>query len=233
MLTIFFGNDTVGARARAHEYIETVRTDGGEVVTLSADGYTKGELGARAEASSLFGGTEVVLIDTFSENAEAYEDLLTLLPDLAASVHHFVVLESTLLAAQKKQFSKHAGTMEECMMKAPERFNTFGLVDALLRKDKRELWVLLIKARQSGVGDEEIIGVLLWQLKMLRLAAVTESPEEAGQKPFAYHKAKRALGALSQGECVRLTKELLALYHEGHMGKRDLSLGLEQFVLSL
>lgn len=112
-------------------------------------------------------------------------------------------------------------------------FNTFAMADALARKDKKSLWVLLQNARHHNVSAEEIIGTLFWQLKSLRLAAETSSALEAGMKPFMYTKAKSALGKFAPGELTTLSRTLLSLYHDGHSGKRDIDLALEKFLLTL
>jgi hypothetical protein len=68
---------------------------------------------------------------------------------------------------------------------------------------------------------------------MLRLAERTKSAEEAGQKPFVYSKAKRALSAFKEGELDSISRDLLSIYHDGHLGKRDIDLALERWVLTL
>jgi hypothetical protein len=75
--------------------------------------------------------------------------------------------------------------------------------------------------------------MLWWQLKTLRLAAVTDSPSEAGLKDYPYKKAKGALRHFKPGEVESLSNSLLTLYHEGHQGKADMELRLEEWALSL
>jgi hypothetical protein len=75
--------------------------------------------------------------------------------------------------------------------------------------------------------------MLWWQLKSLRLAALTQSAQEAGMKDFPYNKSKRALPAFAPGEVVTLSQSLLELYHAGHSGQRDMDIALEQWVLAL
>jgi hypothetical protein len=82
-----------------------------------------------------------------------------------------------------------------------------------------------------GLSAEEIIGTLWWQLKTLRLAMLTKSAEEAGVKDFPYNKAKRALKNFKDGEIETLSLRLLNLYHDGHAGKCDIDLALEEWVL--
>jgi hypothetical protein len=138
-----------------------------------------------------------------------------------------------LLAAAKKVYAKHTNELHEFAAVKAERFNTFALADALAARNKKRLWLLLHNAYESGITPEEIIGVLWWQLKSLRLAAVTKVAAEAGMKDFPYNKAKRGLSSLPLADAERLSHELLTLYHAGHAGEVDLKLALEQWVLTL
>ncbi len=93
--------------------------------------------------------------------------------------------------------------------------------------------MLLAEARLAGVRSEELVGILWWQLKTMRLAAVTRSAIDAGMKDFLYNKAKRALGLFKEGEVNELSRSLLELYHLSHQGKRDMDLALEEWVLKM
>lgn len=232
MLCVFYGNDAVGVRTQALECLKE-RGAGGEVVTLDADTFTLDILEHFLGAMPLFGVAQTLCIDTVSESAEAFAKVAEYAPALAAAANLFVVVEGGLTAAQKKLFAPHAECMVEVTKKADERFNTFALADAFLKRDKKSLWILLTQALAEGVSSEEIIGTLYWQIKILRLASATRSAEEAGQKPFVYDKAKRALSLFREGEIRSLSCSLLAVYHEGHRGVRDIAHGLEAWVLSL
>ena len=162
-----------------------------------------------------------------------YAEMVTALPDLAESNNVFVVIEGSLLAAEKKKFDKYAERVEEYKKSADSRFNNFALADALAKKDKKSLWLLLSEARLEGISDEEMIGVLWWQLKTLRLASITASASEAGLKDFPYNKAKRALAKFSEGEVENLSHALLTLAHESRLGRISLDTSLEGWVLRL
>ncbi len=233
MLYVFYGNDVIGVREKAHGFLNAQGTPGEGAARVSAENYDRGILRDCAQAVSLFAGVQVVCIDTLSEDSEAFVSLLEDAPFLAQSANVFVVIEGTLLAAPKKVFTECATDMVEVKKGVSEAFNGFALADALLRRDKKSLWILLAEARRNGLGSEEIIGTLFWQLKILRLAERTKSAEEAGQKPFVYNKAKRALSLFKKGELDTLSRDMLALYHDGHMGKRDIEIALEQWVLAL
>ncbi len=152
---------------------------------------------------------------------------------MALSPHAFIIIEGPLLADEKRLYQKQATEMFEAKAIARERYNVFTLAESLLKKDKKQLWLQLQEARVAGLSTEEIIGTLWWQLKSLRLAKLTKSAAEAGMKDYPYSKAKRALSVFKEDELEELSASLLAVYHDGHGGVRDIDTALETWVLSL
>ncbi|QQR64740.1 hypothetical protein IPH92_04225 [Candidatus Kaiserbacteria bacterium] len=233
MLYVFFGTDTEAVRTRARETVASLGdTVGDRTLRISPDTYVPGMLADIAGSVSLFGDPQVVVLDMFSENQDALTDVCALFPILAASLHTFVLIEGVLPVAIQKECKAHANVFEE-IKKEAEKLDVFALCDALIARDKKRLWLLFISLTREGVRVEEIIGILLWQLKLLRLAERTGSSEEAGQKSYPYQKAKRALSAFKKGEVDTFSRALLIIYHEGHAGKRDTTLALEAWILGI
>ncbi len=231
MLYVFCGNDTEAVRERAFLLVHEYEERGAVAVRIDTDRYAPGLFADLVGAVSLFGGTECYLIDMPSESEDMYEATKEHLAAFAESAHTFILIEGTLLAPQKKQFEKYAEKLVEIKGVAGERFNAFALADALAEKDKKQLWLLLQDAKQSGLSAEEIIGTLWWQLKTLRLAALTANASEAGMKDWPYNKAKRSLARFKSGEVDELSRALLTVYHDGHDGLRDIDIALEHWVL--
>jgi DNA polymerase III delta subunit len=231
MYVVFFGTDRGAVRDAATAYIEKQMPADGTLTTIEALEYQPGQVADALGATSLFGGEEWFVFDTPSGNEEFINDVKESLAEMAESVNTFVILEGALLAAQKKTYEKHATEMKEFIADKIERFNSFALAEALAGKDKRQLWVLLQEAKLAGQREEEIIGILWWQLKALRLAVRTKTAAEAGMKDFPYNKAKRALTKFAPGEIEILSQSLLELYHDGHAGVRELDLSLEEWIL--
>lgn len=232
MLYVFYGNDVQAVRKAAFDAVAKL-VAGKTIDRIDAETYTPGILSDIAGASSLFGGSGAYLIDTASDNTDFFSDTIAHLEAFSQSPNTFVIIESNLLAPEKKKFAKFATTIEEFKKSATERFNAFTMADSLLKKDKRMLWVQYQEAKSSGLAAEEIIGTLWWQLKTLRLAALTSSASEAGMKDFPYNKAKRALGNFKTEYLIEISNSLLRLYHDGHRGKTDIDLALEKWVLSI
>lgn len=233
MFVVFYGSDRNKVRDEATLYIDANLPADGTLTTIDAPDFETGQLDDSLGATSLFGGSEWFVLDTPSANADFAEDVNNSLVELAESSNTFVILEGALLAPAKKKYEKYAAELKEFTAEKSERFNSFALAEALAGKDKRKLWVLLQEARLEGLRVEEIVGMLWWQLKSLRLAALTKSAAEAGMKDFPYNKAKRALAKFSEGEVDRLSQSLLELYHSGHSGMRDMDIALEEWVLEV
>jgi DNA polymerase III delta subunit len=234
MLHVYYGNDVTRVRQKAFEFLQSVVEEDALVTKVTPESYGTGMLEELTAGTSLFGGTQVVLMDTLSEGgADIFAEIIEGLEAMEASVNRFIMIEAALAAAEKKKVEAKATKAIEVTGEKKEKFNAFLMTDALLRKDKKSLWLLLQEAWKQGLSNEEIIGVLFWQIKTLRLVEKTKSAEEAGQKPFVYQKAKRALGSFKEGELDRLSEGLLVAYHDGHMGRVDTGLALEKWVLSL
>jgi DNA polymerase III delta subunit len=230
MLMVFYGTDRTAVRDAAHK--ETA--DLGVAPTIiDYASYTPGAISSFVGAASLFGGTEVFLLDSPSDDEAFATEVTANLSEMADSANTFIVLESILLADAKKKYTKHAKLLQEFAADKAEKFNSFAMADALAKKDKKNLWVLLHEAKAAKLRNEEIIGMLWWQLKALRLAKLTRSAEEAGMKDYPYKKAKAAFRDFKDGEVEALSRSLLELYHHAHQGTRDMDLALEEWVLKV
>lgn len=233
MLYLYYGNDTVTVREKAHAFVATQESEGLTVERIDADTYIEGVFADVTGATSLFGGSTLYVVDTPSQKKEIYEDVMEHLAQFAESGNTFVVIEAALLAPQKKKFEKHAAALKEYKKQADARFDVFRLAELLGKKDKKNLWLHLSRAQAAGIPAEEIIGILWWQLKSCRLAKNTQSAAEAGMKDFPYNKARQSLSSFKEGELEALSEKLLQVYHDGHLGTRDIDVALERFVLTL
>jgi len=231
MFAVFYGSNRNGVRDAAAKYIETNLPTDVTLTTIDAGEYQVGQVSDALGSASLFGGSECFIFDTPSLNADFYEAVKDSLAELAASANTFIILEGPLLATTKKKYGTHATEMVELTKQKDVQFNAFSLAEAVAAKDKRTLWVLLQEARLQGLREEEIIGMLWWQLKALRLAGMTTSATEAGMKVFPYSKAKSALRNFASGEVEQLSQSLLELYHDAHGGVNELDVALERWVL--
>lgn len=232
MLSVFFGNDTVKVRQKAFDYVDKEKGDA-TLILIDTDNYEAGILSTSTEGVSLFGDRYFYVLDNWSVDSLAYEDLTKHLDRLKESAHTFVVIEGAMLAPEKKKFEKYADKFEEYKSEAAQRFNSFSLADAFAKRDRKLLWLLWNEALLAGSSPEELSGILWWQIKTLRLAQIGSTAESVGLKDFPFTKAKRALGNFKEGELEKLSRDLLELIHDSRLGKFELSLALERWILKL
>lgn len=233
MYIVFFGTDRKSVRDATTEYIETHMPIGATLTTIEEETYESGLVSNLLGANSLFLEPQWIVFDIPSDNEFLLEEVSNSLTEMSVSTNVFLIMEKALPVALKKLYTAQAKEIKEFSLTKESKFNLFKLSDALAEKDKRRLWVLLQDAWGAGENTEAIIGVLWWQLKVMRLVTRTRTAEEAGVKQFPYNKAKQATRHFSNDELEKIATSLLRLYHDGHAGERELDLALEQWVLSL
>lgn len=235
MLYVFYGSDTGQVRQAAQEKLAKLREQNPDLLVnhLEVENYESGLLANACSNVALFSVATAYYLDHPAKNVEYLNEVKELASVLASSVNYFIVSEGSLLAADKKPLEVAANEMTEYKSTASNKFNPFQLAESLANRDKRTLWFLLQEAKQNNLSAEEIIGILWWQLKTLNLAKLTKSAGEAGVKDFPYNKAKKALVKFKAGEIEALSETLLALYHDGHAGRRDINLALEEWILKM
>src|SRR3989344_645575 len=175
-----------------------------DVETLSVE-----ELAAMAGTQTLTGEVLAFLIrsafsagkseesEEASSKAKDFQDgLLEIAGGLAQSPHTFVFDEEKLPVKIARALEE-AGAKTELLEKPEkkEEFNVFGLADALAKRDRKTLWLLLIKALRTGLAPENIAGVLAWKVSTMLATARTPDDRERLQKG---------------------SRELVMMYHDSH-----------------
>jgi len=230
MIQLYHGTDTISARTKALAVANATEM---KIERFESENFVVGSIRDAAEAVSLFGDLSTYIIDTPSTNPDMWLELIQMAEALAASTQMFIIVDNNLTVVQLKPLKIYLNKVELFTKDKANSFNTFALADALANRDKKTLWILLTEAVRNGLKAEEIIGMLWWQVKSLRLAAITTSAKEAGMKDFPYNKAKRALRNFKPGELENISHQLLVVYHEGHGGEKDIWVGLEEWVLGV
>jgi len=112
-------------------------------------------------------------------------------------------------------------------------FNIFDLADAFGNRDRKRFWVLYQKAKIRNITDEEIHGIVNWQLKSMIIAKKSMNAEKANLKPFVYNKSLRFSKNFEQGDLRKLSAKLVSMYHNARRGLVDFDVEMEKFVLGI
>jgi hypothetical protein len=166
---------------------------------------SKEELASLASTPALFGGAQTFVLEgaLYSDRAEEIVDLLEV---FAESPHTFVLVEEKLLKAETEALKKMGAKIEIAKKNPPAGGKEFKF-------DQYGV------ATALGAGDKKKLWLGLMQ------------SFKAGEKPEAV--AGLMCWKARQIKNVKLSRELVRLYHDSHRGAGDLELLLERFALKL
>ncbi len=238
MIYLFYGTDIDARNRGVQEFLD--RFDH-EVVEFSDTHFSETEIASHAENQGLFSETATILLRDTLQQKELASFILDRLPAFAASGNIFVVVDRELSKDTLAALKEHTQKTEvfDLAKKAFEKqsFNVFSLTDALAMRDKKRTWVLYQESKRQDVEAEQVHGILFWQIKSLLLVKDTKgTPEEvkqSGLNPFVYKKALAAAKHFSKEELNNMSIQLTDIYHNARKGRSELSVSLEQFILSL
>ncbi len=179
---------------------------------LTWEGLSSEELANIASTPALFGGDQTYrLVGALA--GERGEEFLDLAEELVESPHTFIFEEEKLLK-KPTDILKKAGVKLEIHepKKKEESFNMFALAQVFGTRDRKKLWIMLMKASRAGAAPEAVAGMLHWKVRDM---------------------IAKGSSAYTKQELARISRVLVALYHDSHRGAGELELLLERFALAL
>lgn len=236
MLYLIHGSDTLKTRKEANKLASSLlsKRPNSNIFKLNEENFSTEKIEEFSESSGLFESKYIVIIDgILSGLKDNKEVLIDFLPRLSESENVFIVLDKELPASTLKKIEKFSKQIWVFQKEVGEnKFNVFALSDAVGNRDKKRAWEILIKAREAGIPNEELYGIIFWQLKSMGIQNEF-SLEDCGEKPFVYNKAKRFANNFKEGEVRDKLLELLDIYHLARRGGVDFEDSLERFVLGI
>lgn len=240
MLYAFYGTDSSLAAKKALSLVESLRSKRPDAafVRIEADMWSISAIEEHAGGQGLFSSKYIILLDRVTERVAGKEELPGMLALMQESTNVFIILEGKPNTELKKAIDATAEKAVMCdlaekVSKGREEFNIFALADAVGERDSFKAWKVYRDAIDAGIEPEAIAGTLFWQAKSMMLAASAGSASETGLSPFVYTKASRAAKRYSPDELGSLAERIVAVYHDGHRGVRDIELGLERMLLEV
>jgi len=241
MIYALYGNDTQTSRKKLHTLLEGLckKRPDAEYFHITSENVSEFNIEELISSQGLFEQKYIVVLDNLFEGKgkenSTKDELLKVLKEMQKAEHIFIFLEGKLDKKTVARFEKHAEKIQECSVeeKKKERFNTFSLTDALGKRDRKGLWTLYQKARIENIADEEIHGILFWQVKSMLLALQSGSAQDAGLNPFVFNKSKGFLRNYSKEELQSISQKLVSISHNARRGIHEFDTALERFILSV
>jgi DNA polymerase III delta subunit len=201
-----------------------------DVIDLDDLNFSLEEFASLVSANNLFSKRALIFLNRLLET-DASDAIISRANSLEESENIFVVVEYALSKSAEKNlvaFAKTHETFDE--VKKETRFNIFQITDAFGARDKKNSWVLLQKALREGISSEEILNILIWQVKNLLIASSAKDIKETGLAPFVFNKSKSYAKNFKNDELRNISRDLTKLFHESHLGL-DLEPNLELLLL--
>lgn len=241
MIYLLYGNDTHTSRKKLHTLLDGLykKRPDAEHFHINSENISEFNVEELISSQGLFEKKYIVVFDNLFpdkvKDKDKKDELLKYLKEMQSAEHVFIFLEGKLDKKTVTRFEKYSEKIQECSTEEikKERFNTFSLTDALGKRDKKGLWTLYCKAKTENIADEEIHGILFWQVKSMLLALQNTNAQEAGLNPFVYSKSKGFLRNYSEREVHSLSQALIELSHDARRGIHEFDTALERFILAL
>jgi hypothetical protein len=236
VIYLFHGSDKKRSLARARELSDALlkKRPGAMVFRVQTDPWDSGRFTELLVSGGLFAPAHVVMMNGVMEVAAAAPEALAAVEDMKRSGNVFVWVEGEVdelkLAAIVAAAEKVVESRGAAKVAPANDTNRFALADAIVGRDKKAAWKLLVEAL-ADAAPEEVHGIVWWGVKSALVATRAETPEEAGQKPFVHGKFRRMAAKWPAGELDRFGAKLVDLYHRAHEGRGDLGRGMERLVL--
>ncbi len=228
MIYVFAGTNSERRSIALNKFLK--RFDDYEVSRFDEYNFTENLLGDFIGSSGLFSKKSLVVFENLLEGA-ASKIILEKVEALGASETIFVFSEREISKEASGILKKEAEEFEifDLAKARDSRFNIFQITDAFGARDKKATWVLMQKALRENIEAVEILNILIWQVKnLLFVRGVAE--KETGLNPFVYRKSTAYTKNFKDGELENISKGLVKLFHESHLGL-DLAPNLELLVL--
>jgi DNA polymerase III delta subunit len=236
MLYVMHGTGYEKARSRTRDLTDALQKKKPDVVFFRVTNlnYAENPLSFLVAGQGLFESKYIVLLDNLFESKDIKEEIVGALKEIKASDNIFILLEKEIDKKTLDKLEKHSEKVQEFSSSEAKKrndYNPFAISDAILNRDKKSLWMIILDAKKRGGAPEETHGIIWWQVKAMKLARETPDAKDADLSPFVYAKAKKVEKNFSDEEINKMAFDLVAMYHEAHRGAVDLWDELEKWGL--
>jgi DNA polymerase III delta subunit len=235
MIVLYHGKDIKKrqkATQKLRQSLETKRPDA-EVFSYDSDELTPADLTELAGGRGLFEDKYIgFFYNCLEDHKEAVFDHIEKLAD---SPHAFVFLEDKIDENDKSKLEKYAKNTKKFADSSREAdTKPWDFAEAFGKRNTKTCWLELRRLLNTKDNSAESLhGTLWWQNRLIHLAKVTDSADEANESSYSYKKAASFAKNFGTEELFSNTKQLAEMYHAAHEGEYDLSDRLEEFVLSI
>lgn len=238
MIYLFYGTDKNKTRAKYDALLAALARKSPEasLFVLTQENFSSGKLEELSGGQTLFYGKYLVACDNLLGQEEIFEEIKKSAKALRASDNLFVFLENENLKEGIKLLGKLSEKSQEINLADKEKkeaFNIFSLTDAVAERNPTRAWSLYQEALRRGVGVEEVLWKLVWQIKNLLLVKTNKNSKELKLSPFVLRKAQAGAAKFEEKELASLSGQLVSIYHDTFPGSEEMEVEIENLLIKL
>ncbi len=235
MIYLIYGTDMHKSRKKLHELLDLAqkKRPKAELFKITTENWSERQFEELLVSRGLFENKYTVVLDNIFEKKDCKAYVLDRLEAMRDSGQIFLMLESSVDASSLKKiktFAKQVQKFEKVESKK-QIYNLFSIVDGLLQKDKKTLWISYIDFLRKGAVAEEIHGIFFWQIKNMILASRAKSQNDTGLSPYVYKNALTITRKYKTEELLLMSSDLVEMTHRVRQGEGDLEIMLEKWIL--
>ena len=236
MLYIYAGPDIERARAKLRATVGSLRAKYPQAlfIRFTTEDIEKINFLELTESQALFKSNYVVVFDNLLAELPETIDFIKEFKD---SDNLFFILEDELDRKYQEKFTKIADKVtifnKKQEPKKPTSPNLFRITDAILEKRFLDAWIELQKAENIGVSSEEIVGILFWLFKSVKVVFESQNPNGTGINPFVFNKIKKNITSKKwqKNSVDKYLVELSQLTQQARLNNQNTDILLEKFIL--
>ncbi len=211
MIYLFAGNDSKKKLATYEKFLASYK--GVEIFAINRNNFNENQIESLYSGAGLFFSKCLVVFSSILEREDERDFVLQKLPLISESQNDYIFLEGKLTKPVLDAFKKSRAELNifELPKEKLEKFDNFLLANAFAKRDKLNLWIYFRQAMDKGVGMEELIGVLFWNIKDMIL--------------------KKNFMKFKEEELKDIANKLSYLLPEARRTGKDDEAAFEQFVL--
>ena len=166
MIYLFAGDDSTKKILNYEKFISSLGDDI-ETFSIGKNDFNRMQVESLYSGAGLFFTKCLVIFSNIFEREEIRDFIFEKLELMGESKNIFVFIDGKLNKSILDVFRKARAELNifELPKEKQEKFNSFILADALMMRDKLHLWIYFRQAMDSGVGMEELVGILFWKAK--------------------------------------------------------------------
>lgn len=225
MIYLIHGNDTQTIRSKKQSLISTLISKKPDVSVLKAgnDNFSEDFLKQVLNSQGLFEDKYIVSLHNVFDL-----DVLNMdnpyLEELQKSSHIVVWSEDNFDESKLGDIERYIEKVQKFQIKRDVEVkatpNLFNFAEIVFTKTVKDSWSEYCKLISEGVDANDLVNILLWQIKVVNQTEGISNPQESGLKPFVFKKGRNIADRYSKDELRKMLVDLTKLAQEMRMSDR-------------